>query len=391
MDPNERPMETDPDQSGQNDSSGRLFDDESTGFDSALLLSLVSSLPDALVLVAVPERTIAAFNPAAERVFGYPPDEVLGRSTRLLHVDEESFRRFDRESQRVLAREHIYRGRFQMRSADGRIFDTEHTVCLVDEGKGEPRYAVSLVRDVTEQVEREETLREQRRMLRKLNRRLQEAQEEERRSLSRDLHDHMGQELTSLDLGLRALASQAEKERVGSEKAKEIVGECRRTVKRLEDLVRSIMVDLRPPMLDDLGLVPAARWYLGHRLKDAEIEPELVVPGPVGALRDEVQTAAFRVLQESLSNVIRHAGASRVEVRIEILGGDLHLQVADDGKGFALDESTGRQADSESLGLMGMAERAEFLGGDLAIDTEPGRGTRVMLRLPLSEETGAEP
>lgn len=386
-------MEAKPNQNGgnaspsrRNESSGSLFADESSGFDSALLLSLVFSLPDALILVSLPEREIAAFNPAAERIFGYSADEVLGQSSRILHVNEASFRRFGREGERALEEEGVFRGRFRMRSADGEILETEHTLCLVDDRRKEPRYAVNLLRDVTEQVERERELKDQRRTLQGLNRRLQRAQEEERRRISRDLHDHMGQELTSLELGLRALEPVVEEPAM-----KQRLDHCRRTIERLEGVVRSMTLELRPPMLDDLGLVPAARWYLGHRLRDAEIEKELVVPGPVGSLRDEVQTTAFRVLQESLNNVIRHADASRVEVRIEVLAGELHLQVADDGRGFELDEGHQPRATGESFGLVGMAERAEQLSGELAIETEPGGGTRVMLRLPLGAETGAQP
>jgi signal transduction histidine kinase len=203
-------------------------------------------------------------------------------------------------------------------------------------------------------------------------RRLLRVQEDERRSLSRELHDDIGQQITAIKLG--ALALQGDPDPLRAETVDEIIAIADQTTAKLRDL--SML--LRPPQLDALGLEAALRWQAerlfrsGHPRLELDLSPLPRRPAP------DVELACFRIAQEALTNVLRHAGARNVAVRLRADGERaLALEVVDDGRGFDRDAASG------GLGLVTMRERARQLGGTLAIDSDE-RGTRVAARLPMS-------
>jgi len=203
-------------------------------------------------------------------------------------------------------------------------------------------------------------------------RRLLQVQEEERRSLSRELHDDIGQQITAIKLG--ALALQGDPDPLRAETVDEIIAIADQTTAKLRDL--SML--LRPPQLDALGLEAALRWQAerlfrsGHPRLELELAPLPRRPDP------QVELACFRIAQEALTNVLRHASALNVSVRLHPDGDQaLALEVSDDGRGFDRDDAGG------GLGLVTMRERARQLGGTFDIDSD-GRGTRVSARLPMS-------
>ena len=240
---------------------------------------------------------------------------------------------------------------------------------------GSPVAVVGTVRDVTDKKRAEGRLRD-------LSRRLIEVQEEERRRLARELHDEVGQTLTAIALGLRAAG------RSCGAAAGPHIEECIGVVDGAIRQIRNLSLDLRPPMLDDLGLVATLRWLLDRQAGLAGYRARFVADPDEGRLDPAVATAAFRVAQEALTNVARHAGARHVVVRLRLRGGGLELVVADDGGGFDPGAALGSGARGEGLGLLGMRERAALLGGRLAIRSAPGRGAVVRLTIPTGRAGG---
>jgi signal transduction histidine kinase len=220
-----------------------------------------------------------------------------------------------------------------------------------------------------------EQVRAQEHVRRELLQRLLVAQEEERRRIARDLHDHAGQMMTALIIQLAQLATQAESD------SNPLAAQLR----RLHDLaqqgldeLRKLVHELRPAILDDLGLAPAVRWYAEAYVRPAGLEVHVDTSGLDSRLPPDVETVAFRIVQEALTNVLRHARAKRVDVRLDRRGDVLLAMVRDDGVGFDPE-----QPDRRTLGLAGMRERAELVGGTVQVLSVPGVGTTVLARIPV--------
>jgi PAS domain S-box-containing protein len=216
-------------------------------------------------------------------------------------------------------------------------------------------------------------LGEKREQLHALSRKLIEVQEAERRAVARELHDDFGQVLTALRLNLQRRSSD-EKDNIAL-----VDG----AIARMRDLA----LDLRPPQLDDLGLESSLRWYVEREAARAglklqlSLDPLPLEPAPT------VATACFRIVQEALTNVLRHAGANAVSVELRAAGGHLEVVVRDDGVGFDVVDARKRAVRGDSQGILGMRERAELVGGALEIVSTPGNGTAVRARFPLAEGT----
>jgi two-component system, NarL family, sensor histidine kinase UhpB len=202
------------------------------------------------------------------------------------------------------------------------------------------------------------------------------AQEEERRRLARDLHDEVNQALTAILLRLEALAQESPPEHAQE------VGELKRLVNQAMDELLNLARQLRPSALDDHGLVPAIDAQLKRFAARTGVEVRMQAEGDVEALGEDAQTAVYRVAQEALTNAERHAGATVVEVELEVAEDRTELRVRDDGGGFDPGRAT-RAGDpaSQGLGLRGMAERARLVGGELDVRSAPNGGTSVTLRI----------
>jgi PAS domain S-box-containing protein len=236
---------------------------------------------------------------------------------------------------------------------------------------------------VIERAEAEDHLREYAERLEGLSRRLIEAQETERRHVARELHDEIGQALTALKLNLRAIASEAD-----PALTRGIVEESLALADRTLQQTRDLSLDLRPALLDDLGLVPALRWYLDRQGRRAGFATEFVADELVDAVPSEVATTCFRIAQEALTNVVRHAHAASVTMSLARQGAALELVVRDSGRGFDPARATARAEHGVSLGLLGMRERAALIGATLVIESAPGQGTAIRVLLPLVAGSG---
>lgn len=206
------------------------------------------------------------------------------------------------------------------------------------------------------------------------------AQEEERRRIARELHDQYAQALTALSVGLEAA------ERVlpaAMTAVRTQLTEVRHLAAQTLDQTYDLIFDLRPTTLDDLGLVPAIRWYAESRLEPLGVQVHLETGGLRERLPAEMETALYRVVQEALLNIAKHARAHQVRIRLEVQNDRLHGLIEDDGQGFDLVEVQRTGTDGRGMGLLGMQERMELLGGMFHIETAPGQGTRVLVELPL--------
>ena len=216
--------------------------------------------------------------------------------------------------------------------------------------------------------------------LQHLSRRLMEVQEEERRRLARELHDEFGQILATVSLHLHAAKG------VAGERARANLDMCMELLQRAGTQVRSLALELRPTMLETAGLDAALFWLAEQHLQQTGIAVHVACN--VHDVSGDVAIACFRVAQEALTNVVRHAGAHNVWIELTEVDSSVRLTVRDDGAGFDVPKALKRAAGGGRLGLLGMRERVQILGGRLYVDSDPGRGTRIDVSLPVKEPVG---
>jgi signal transduction histidine kinase len=257
--------------------------------------------------------------------------------------------------------------------ADGEEFPIESTISQTHVD-GKPQLT-AVLRDVTQRRRAEAELREMNRQLRALSASLQNVREQERKRISAELHDELGQQLTGLKLDLVWLAGRTKE---GRQATAEQIDAMRHLLDTAISSVRRIAADLRPLILGDLGFGEAVTWQTAEFAKRSGLVIDMDLQGAVHVHDDARATALFRIVQESLTNIVRHAGASKVQIRLAVDDEQLVLTVRDDGSGIA--ESPGR---SSGIGLVSMRERATALGGQLRIASIPGRGTTIEVSLPL--------
>jgi signal transduction histidine kinase len=212
--------------------------------------------------------------------------------------------------------------------------------------------------------------------LRALSRRLLEVQEDERSRLARDLHDDIGQALTALKIQLESLAR-------ADATLRSRIDECVETTRHTLERVRQLSLSLRPLQLDDLGLVAALRSHLDRQARVGELTPHFDARDVPQGLAPDIETACFRVAQEAITNVLRHARARNLWLGLSVSDGRLALSLRDDGVGFDADAARRRAAAGGSLGLVGIEERIAFAGGSLELRTAPGQGTVLLATFPL--------
>ena len=343
-----------------------------------LLAGIVESAMDAIVVIDEGQKVIL-FNAAAERIFQRPRATVIGQPLDLLIP--ERFRRAHRGhvehfgqtgvTSRTMGLGHVALAGLR---ASGEEFPMDASISQHRE-HGRTTYT-AIVRDVTRRVRDEEALKRSREEIRSLAMAATTAREQEKSRIARELHDELGQALTALKIDLGWL-----REKVGGENG--AVGGKLSAMQALIDstvaAARRISADLRPLMLDDLGLAAATDWLVQNFSQRTGIACALEADERDLDLQDPYATAVFRVLQESLTNIAKHAGATQVAVRVERREGGIALEVRDNGRGFVVSEP----ARPGSFGLLGLRERASLLGGELSIDSTPGQGTIMRMSLPL--------
>ncbi len=259
----------------------------------------------------------------------------------------------------------------RMRRKDGSVVITEVRSQQLPDGR-----FLSVIRDMTERIKAEEELKSSYKAVRSLTAHLQNIREEERTNIAREIHDELGQQLTVLKMDVAWLN-------------KRFHGTDEKVNQRLKDLlvmldetvqsVRRISSQLRPSLLDDLGLTAAMEWQLGEFEKRAGIKTSFNAPHDEIPIPEAAKTALFRIFQESLTNVVRHSGAKKLAVSLKEADHSLVMTIADNGKGF----DPQKVGDKKTLGILGMKERTEMIGGTYVINSMPGQGTSVIVSVPV--------
>jgi PAS domain S-box-containing protein len=262
---------------------------------------------------------------------------------------------------------------------DGRIVWAEHRRVLIRNRSGAMMAVEGIARDVSAHVDTQQKLRESEKQLRELAARVQSAREEERAGLARELHDDLGQTLTAVKLELGRAATALAGERITTysvDRVQSLVG----LIDIALQTVKRLCTELRPPTLDHLGLPSAIQWEARAFQARTGIRCHVRARDEATALTRGQQTMLFRIFQEALTNVVRHARASAVEVTLAERSGTFALRIRDNGVGISE-----RQArDPRSIGLLGMRERAAFIGGSFDIAGRRGKGTAVSVKVPLT-------
>jgi two-component system sensor histidine kinase UhpB len=207
------------------------------------------------------------------------------------------------------------------------------------------------------------------------------ALEEERRRIALTLHDDTGQALSMLIINLERLENQIPGDQ--SELLKKLVATRELAQQSLANL-RVIVYGLRPTILDDLGLVPAIRWYARTNLEEAGILVEIRANGDLEPLPARLKSTFFRIAQEAINNIVKHSKATQVEIKLSQQENDIQFEIKDDGEGFDLLSVREEALQMQRLGLLGIEERAELVGGEVKLVSEPGSGTQIQVRVPFS-------
>ena len=347
-----------------------------------MLRGIFEYAPDTIIVIDRQGR-IERVNAQIQTMFGYRGDELLGRPVEIL-LPERFRRRHAKHRIDFLADPHLRPMGAGLelfgRRRDGGEFPVEIMLSPVDAAGGS--IVIAVIRDITRRRRSDAALRESADRLKVLSRRLIEVQEAERRSLALELHDEIGQILTGLKLTLEMSARRP-------------VREMRRHLTQAQTLVNELMararkmsLDLRPATLDHLGLLSALLWHIKQYGAQTQVRVEFKHSGLEGRrFPTEIETAAYRIVQEALTNVARHAETLEATVRVWADGHGLGLQIEDRGRGFDMEAALA--ADNTS-GLAGMRERANLLGGSFLIESSPGAGTRLTAEFADGEQ-GEDP
>ncbi|UUZ76094.1 PAS domain-containing sensor histidine kinase [Polaromonas sp. P1(28)-13] len=343
---------------------------------TARLSGLLDSAMDAIITVDEAQR-IVLYNRAAEKIFGWPSDQALGEPldklmpARFRASHDEHIRRFATMgiTSRRMGDDTVLYGQ----RAGGEEFPMEASISQLETAEG--KLFTVILRDVTERVRAQEELSA-------LASEAHAIREGEKTRIARELHDELAQSLTALKMDTIWVRDHLPG---GAQAAAAKLGDMVAMLDTTVAATRRIAADLRPLLLDDLGLVPAIEWLVQTFTQRTGVACTLSADEEV-ELHEPYATAVFRIVQESLANVAKHAQASQAEVKIERTPDAVMLRVRDNGLGFSL----AAPRKPNSLGLMGLRERAHLLKGRIDIDSQPGQGTCIDVRIPVHEAGAAD-
>jgi PAS domain S-box-containing protein len=339
------------------------------------LAAIVESSEDAIVSKDL-DGIITSWNKAAERIFGYKPEEAVGRHITLI-IPTDRLGEEDDILARLRRGERTDHFETVRKRKDGTLFDVSVTISPVKDAHGRVIGASKVARDITDRKAMERALREA-----ELSGRLLQLQDEERRRVARELHDGAGQLLAALSMNNSAVAE--EKARLSLEAARSVEENCSLIDQAISE-IRTVSHLLHPPLLDEVGLKSALSEYVHGFGQRSRVCVGLEFPRDLQRLPRDVELSLFRIVQECLTNIHRHSGSATARVRLSRVPGEIQLEVADDGRGIAPEIQEGFFAGkSTGVGLQGMRERVRQIGGALQIHSN-GKGTSVRVFVPVRE------
>ena len=325
------------------------------------------------ILLTNSKGEIYAANPSACEIFGMTEEEICtsGRKAILDESDPNWAIFIDERSRTGKAKAELRHYR-----KDGTVFLAEVASVKFRNAVGETR-TNTIIRDITERKRVEAEVQESYEQIRSLTAHLQNVREEERTHIAREIHDELGQQLTVMKMDISWM------------KKKIVAGEATAVPPKMDELmeildgtvasVRRISTELRPSLLDDIGLIATIEWQAELFTKRTGIPVKLAIANDL-QIPDEHATGLFRIIQESLTNIVRHANASQIVIHLENNKKEFILYIEDDGAGFDMYQST----QAKTLGLLGMKERTLMMKGEFLIESKPNSGTKVKVRVPLS-------
>ena len=342
--------------------------------------NIIGSMNDTLVVVDL-EAKITNVNRATCELLGYEEDELIGKDINLIVPQEEEIFK-SRGFQRLLRQASVVNHELDYLARSGKPIPVLFSAAVLKNKEEGVVGAVGIARDITERRLAEEALRKSERELRFLSSQLLVAQEKERRRLSIELHDELGQALMVLKLKLRSIREGLQPEQTGLQAACDgLLG----YINDVSENVRRLSRDLSPSILEDLGLSAAIRWLVEKSCKHSNLESSLEMTELEDLFTREKQITVYRIVQECLTNVAKHAQATHVSVTIRKQDDLFFFRVEDNGKGFDVKKVLGKDPRTKGLGLAAMYERTRMLKGSLDIWSQEGAGTKITFTVPLDD------
>ena len=332
--------------------------------EKAALLDLANDA----ILVKTADGKISYWNRGAERLYGWTMSQALGHSPAELLRSQ-----YPTPLQEIESRDE-WEGEIRHTTRDGSVIVVASRWTTLRDNEGKPVAWLEINTDITTRKSAEEAARS-------LSGRILTLQDEERRKMARGLHDSLGQYLASLKMDLELLLT-------GNVNRKKLASECSEIVDKCLNETRTISHLLHPPLLDEAGFGSAARWYVDGFAERSGIKVDIDLPSKLDRLPTDVEIALFRALQEGLTNVHRHSGASAVDIRVRVDAEQAHLEICDNGCGIPKKRLTQITDGSGAagIGIAGMRERVRELKGSLVIQSN-GTGTKVIVAIPLPQRT----
>jgi PAS domain S-box-containing protein len=354
----------------------RIRAEQSLRANRELLEKTLHSLRSAVFIVDAGTGIIQECNPAATLIFGYRRQEMIGRTTAFLHVDQALFDRFRAQTEAAFKQKGFLENvEFMMRRKNGTAFPTNHTVMPIRNQAGRLLNWVSNIGDISQRKEAEAELR-------RLPQRIIQAQETERLRVARELHDGVNQIIASIKMRLRKAQDLSASV---SPAAREILSRCDKLLVQAIEENRRIAHNLRPSVLDELGLAAACQILC----RELQLRSNLAVKCSIADLGRRLPPAVelnlFRIVQEALNNLEKHAHAKTVQLRLAVQGPSLVLRIQDDGRGFDPDVVAARKVEKRGIGFTNMRERAAALGGTCEVNAVRHQGTTITVRMPCPD------
>ncbi len=339
---------------------------------------IAENVQDVLWIVDAEYQNTLYVNQAFESILGRSPEGIYAQLSSFLNYvypdDQELVARMMDQRASGVLQTHEYR----ILRPDGFVRWIRDRAFSIRNSEGKVYGIAGVAEDITEQKHAEEELRS-------YSRRLVEAQESERKRIARELHDEIGQVLSAIRINLQSLSEQTTQA--------DLIPHIQENVDAVDEAikqVRNLALELRPSLLDDLGLGAALRWYVNRQVHRQNLEADIRIRLASSDRRfpPEVETACFRIVQEALTNIARHARARKTFLELKQISAELRLCIEDDGVGFDMNQALMCQPSNLTLGLKGMKERALAVGGRLEITSTPGIGTQILGSFPINEPNG---
>lgn len=370
-------------------------DDPLFGTPGELMEAIVKSSDDAIVSKNA-AGIITSWNKGAERVFGYTAEEAIGQHITLI-VPNDRWNEEAENLERLRRGERISNLRTVRRKKDGSSIHVSLTISPIIDANGRIVGASKIARDITEAIRGERELKDDQERLRKLSEglehvvrartrelqlissRLLKAEDDERRRLARELHDNAGQTLAVLALKISQLT---ESVREKSPQVAAGLQEIHETVQHLDQQIRTTSYLLHPPLLDESGLYSALKWYVAGLSQRSGLAVQLEMREDFGRVAHEIELLVFRIVQECLTNVLRHSGAKTASIRVaRDPEGSVDIEIKDEGKGMSAEKLSKLHSGVSGVGVRGMRDRVRQLNGSMKIESNSS-GTRVAVHLP---------